>query len=233
MWLVLALALIAGDVIAGDATSQTGAKNLAPGFTQLPRAAKIVIMPVDVELFSLSAGGVAEPRADWTATALGHMKAAMTSKVNGSGLDATLMADADADEFAEQVALHAAVARSIALHHSVGGTWALPTKAGLLDWSFDDAMQPLERKSGARYGLFVYVRDSYASDERKAAMVAMAILGVVLMGGSQTGYASLIDLETGRVLWFNRLARSSGDLREPKAAAESIDALLAGFPGTQ
>ena len=35
-------------------------------------------MPVDVELFSLSAGGVAEPRADWTATALGHMNGAMT-----------------------------------------------------------------------------------------------------------------------------------------------------------
>jgi hypothetical protein len=226
--LVLALALVVGE-----ATAQSGAKNLAPGFTELPRAAKIVIMPVDVELFSLSAGGVAEPRADWTATALGHMKAAMTTKVNGSGLDAMLMADADADEFAEQVALHAAVARSIALHHSLGGAWALPTKAGLLDWSFDDAMQPLERKTGARYGLFVYVRDSYASDERKAAMVAMAILGVVLLGGTQTGYASLVDLETGQVLWFNRLARSSGDLREPKAAAESIDALLAGFPGTR
>ena len=61
-------------------------------------------------------------------------------------------------------------------------------------------------------------------------MVAMAILGVGLAGGSQTGYASLVDLETGRVLWYNRLARISGDLREGKAAAESIDALLMGFP---
>jgi hypothetical protein len=32
------------------------------------------------------------------------------------------------------------------------------------------------------------------------------------------------------VLWFNRLARASGDLREPAAAAESIDVLLGGFP---
>ena len=37
-------------------------------------------MPVDVELFSLSAGGVAEPRADWTAAALGHMKGAVTMR---------------------------------------------------------------------------------------------------------------------------------------------------------
>ena len=35
------------------------------------------------------------------------------------------------------------------------------------------------------------------------------------------------------VLWFNRLARASGDLREEKAASESLDALLFGFPGTR
>ncbi len=205
---VLALALTAGD-----AGAQAGAKNLAPGFTQLPSAAKIVILPVDVELFSLSMGGVPEPRADWTASALGHMKATMTKRVSASGLDATLMDDAAADEFAEQIGLHAAIAQSIALHHAIGGAWALPTKAGVLDWSFDDAMQPLQRKTGARYGLFVYVRDSYASNERKAAMVAMALLGVAMPGGSQVGYASLVDLESGRVLWFNRLARAKGDLR--------------------
>jgi hypothetical protein len=222
---VLALALIAGD-----AGAQAGASNLAPGFSELPKAAKIVIMPVDVELFSLSMGGVPEPRADWTETALGHMKATMTKRVSGSGLDATVLEDAAADEFAEQIGLHAAIAQSIALHHSIGGVWKLPTKAGLLDWSFDDAMKPLQLKTGARYALFVYVRDSYASSERKAAMVAMALLGVAVTGGSQVGYASLVDLETGRVLWFNRLARAKGDLREADAAAESIDALLAGFP---
>jgi hypothetical protein len=144
-----------------------------------------------------------------------------------------MMDEAGADEFAEQIGLHAAVARSIALHHGVGGAWTLPSKEGRLDWSFDDAMRPLQAKTGARYAVFIWVRDSYASAERKAAMVAMAILGVGLTGGSQVGYASLVDLETGRVLWFNRLARASGDLREEKAASESLDALLAGFPGSR
>ena len=233
----LALALGAGGA-AGQAPpasspAPAASKNLAPGFTQLSRAAKVAVMPVDVELFSLSAGGVAEPRADWTATALGHMGRAMAGKVNRSGLDAVMVDEATADEFAEQIGLHAAVARSIALHHGVGGMWALPSKGGLLDWSFDDAMRPLQAKIGARYAVFVWVRDSYASAERKAAMVAMAILGVGLTGGTQVGYASLVDLETGRVLWFNRLARASGDLREEKAAAESLDALFAGFPGAR
>jgi hypothetical protein len=94
-------------------------------------------------------------------------------------------------------------------------------------------MQPLQAKLGARYGLFVWIRDSYASAERKAAMVALALLGVGISGGIQVGYATLVDLETGQVLWFNRLARGSGDLREPASAAETIDSLIRGFPAVR
>ena len=158
------------------------------------------------------------------------MGAALGKQTGKLDLAENLLNKKAAGEFGKQIGLHAAVARSIALHHSVGGVWALPTKAGVLDWSFADAMQPLQQRVGARYGLFVWVRDSYASAERKAAMVALAILGVGLTGGSQVGYASLVDLDSGRVLWFNRLARSTGDLREAGAAAETIQALLSGFP---
>jgi len=188
---------------------------------------------VDVELFSLSAGGVAEPRADWTADAQQHMNDALRLFLTRSQLEVVALEDKDSDDFAEQVGLHAAVARSINLHHGQGGALALPSKGGRLDWSFDTAMQPLQRKTGARYGLFVWVRDSYASTERKIAMAAMALFGVVGGGGVQTGYASLVDLETGQVLWFNRLLRGSGDLREAGAAFESMNALMAGFPAAR
>ena len=42
-----------------------------------------------------------------------------------------------------------------------------------------------------------------------------------------------VDLETGRVLWFNLLSRNTGDLREPEKARETLNALLAGFPGAK
>lgn len=230
---ILGCALGMAFAATSAAAQAAGSKNLAPGFTEIAKDAKVVIMPVDVELFSLSAGGVAEPKADWTASAVQHMKAAMAHKTSSLGLNTSAMDELTADEFAEQVGLHAAVARSIALHHSFGDMWALPTKDGRLDWSFGDSMKPLQAKTGARYGLFVWVRDSYASAERKAAMIAMALLGVGLTGGSQVGYASLVDLETGRVQWFNRLARGIGDLRETASAAESIEALMAGFPAVR
>jgi len=208
-------------------------KNLAPGFSGPSAKDPVLLMPVDVELFSLSAGGIAEPKADWTAAAQQHMQAALAQKQATLKLATMQMSEADADPFAEQVSLHAAVASAIALHHGVGGVWQLPTKAGVLDWTFGDAMQPLREKTGARYALFVWVRDSYASAERKAAMVALALLGVGITGGIQVGYASLVDLESGRVVWFNRLARGFGDLREAATAKESIDALLSGLPSAQ
>ena len=208
-------------------------QNLAPGFSQLAKSSSVVVMPVDVELFSMSAGGVNEPRADWTAAAQGHMRGALASKADKLGIKTLHLEEREADEFGELLALHAAVARSIALHHSVGGGWSLPTKDGKLDWSFAEAMKPIQAKTGAQYGLFVWVRDSYASAERKLAMVGLALLGVGITGGAQVGYASLVDLSSGQVLWFNRLARGSGDLREAEPAAESIEALLSGFPKVQ
>jgi hypothetical protein len=109
----------------------------------------------------------------------------------------------------------------------------LPTKEGKLDWSMGEPVRLIKQMTGADYALFSWVRDSYASDERKAAMVAIAVLSLgraVATGGVQTGYASLVDLNTGQVMWFNRLSRASGDLREAEKAAETIDSLLDTFP---
>lgn len=213
-----------------DAQTAPANKNVAPGFAGLSTGDKVLLMPVDVELFSLSAGGVAEPKADWTSSAQGHMKTAIAARKTALKLSTVEGTESLADEHAEQVGLHAAVAQSIALHHGAGGIWALPTKGGQLEWSFGESMRPLASKTGARYGLFVWVRDSYASAERKAMMIGLALLGVGIGGGIQVGYASLVDLQTGQVVWFNRLLRGTGDLREAPSATESIEALLAGFP---
>lgn len=225
--LLPALALLASTPAYPDA------RNLAPGFSSLPKSAKVLIMPPDVELFSISGGGVVEPKADWTAAAHTHLHAALTGKTAELALRTQQLAEQDADELAEISALHAAVARSIAFHHMGIGSFALPTKNGKLDWSMGDAVKPVLDKSAADYALFIWLRDSYASSERKAAMIALALLGVGVAGGMQIGYASLVDLRTGQVVWFNRLARADGDLREAEPAAETVKALLDQFPNSK
>ncbi|RYY77544.1 MAG: hypothetical protein EOO24_44910 [Comamonadaceae bacterium] len=64
-------------------------------------------------------------------------------------------------------------------------------------------------------------------------MVAMALLGAVSLGGEQVGYASLVDRNTGRVVWHNAIARNWGDLREVEPANETVDEMLKGFPPLQ
>ncbi|MFZ6644081.1 hypothetical protein ACO0LO_00055 [Undibacterium sp. TJN25] len=205
-------------------------RNLAPGFETLPKGAKIVIMPTDIELFSLSAGGVAEPKADWTEAASRHFRAALIDKKQQLGLLTTELGKDDADELSDVNYLHAAVAQSIALHHFGPSNLHLPTKEDKLDWSLGEAVEGIKKKTGADYALFSWIRDSYTSSERAMAMFALALVGVGVQGGSQVGYASLVDLNTGRILWFNKLSRKSGDLRESEKAKETVGALLEKFP---
>jgi HAMP domain-containing protein len=223
-----ALAALLAFASAAPALAQS--KSLAPGFTTLASGTKVAIMPTDIELFSISAGGVLEPKADWTDAATKHFKTALIEKKRVLGLSAIELTESQADETEEINALHGAIARAIAMHHLGPGFLHLPTKDGKLDWSLGESTASIQRLTGADYALFSWVRDSYASDERKAAMVALALVGVGLGGGMQIGYASLVDLRSGRVLWFNRLMRQSGDLREPAKAAETLNALLSGFP---
>jgi hypothetical protein len=223
-----ALALI---MLACAGPAQAQSRNLAPGFASLPKGATVAIMPTDIELFSISAGGVFEPKADWTEAASKHFRDALMQKNRTLGLSAMELAQKDAEEVDEINSLHGAIARAIAMHHF--GNLKLPTKDGKLDWSMGESVQPIKKTTSADYALFSFVRDSYASDERKAAMVAIAILTLgraALTMGVQTGYASLVDLNTGRIVWFNQLMRGTGDLREPEKAAETIDALLREFP---
>lgn len=223
---VLTLALLGGSAVA---LAQAASRNLAPGFTALPQDAKVAIAPLDVELFELSAGGVLVPKADWTDAAGKHMGAALKNKVGALGVSTQFIDDKLADDHAEILHLYGAVARAISAHHM--GSLKLPTKEDRLDWSFGDAMRPLRAATGARYGLFIWMRDSYASAERKAMMIGLALLGVGVGGGVQVGYSSLVDLETGQVVWFNQAISGFGDLRDEKSAVASVDGLLTGFPG--
>ena len=223
-WLVALVAAAASPALA----QESGSRHLAPGFTSRPAASKLVVIPPDMELFSISAGGIVEPRADWTEAGQKNFAAALAAQRQRLGENTAELPQADAEELSDVAALHRAVADAISMHHQ--GGIKLPTKGGKLDWTLGEAVRPLKEKTGADYALFTWVRDSYASTERKAAMLAMALLGALSLGGEQVGYASLVDLNTGRVVWFNEIDRWWGDLREPASARETADALLKDFP---
>jgi hypothetical protein len=213
------------------------APRLAPGVESLPAHAKVVIEPIDIELYTLSGGGQREPRADWTLAAKRHIAAALHEWAALARLDVVEMDEKTADEHAELLQLQDTLVDALVVHHN--GAVRLPPKRGQLDWTFGASMQPLQQATGARYALYTYVRDSYASSERKATLGVVALVSAALSGGSsvallgmgeQAAYAMLVDLQTGQVVWFNELVRLHGDLRESAPAADSVKALLTEFP---
>ena len=211
----------------------TQSKNRAPGFEALPRGSTIVIMPTDIELFEISAGGVLEPKAEWTATAAKHFRDVLDTKRKLLDLNSAFLSEKDADDVAEINTLHAAVARAISMHHFGASSFYLPTKNEKLDWSLGESVQVIKQKTGANYAFFSWIRDSYASAGRVGSMIVLALLGVGVSGGVQVGYASLVDLNTGQVLWFNQLTRASGDLRSAEKAQETLESLLKDFPAVK
>ena len=96
----------------------------AEGFTRLPQGAVVALMPLDVELFSISAGGVLEPQAEWTARAHENLRQAFLARKSALDVDFRPVED-DGDPRIENLnRLHGAVGDAITLHRR--GNYALP-----------------------------------------------------------------------------------------------------------
>lgn len=205
--------------------------------SELRRAApqpKVVLMPLDVELTEMNLGGVLEPKPEWSSAAREFITEGVRAHKAKLGFHLQeysdrLVPSPEEQELVDQlVKLHAVVGEAISQNrrpmqrlHSLGEK---------PKWSLGEEVRVLRERTGADYALFIHVRDSYASDARKLAMIAGAALKIGLMGGVQSGIASLVDLRTGDIVWNNRLGRPAGDLRTREPATESVRMLLKDFP---
>jgi len=61
-------------------------------------------------------------------------------------------------------------------------------------------------------------------------MAAFTGIYIPVTTGSRTAFASLVDLHSGRVVWFNRVYSATGDLREAEPAADATEAMFEDFP---
>lgn len=195
-----------------------------------PAGSKILIVQPDVQLSMLTAGGLLEPRADWSQQARDNLAHEIAAAVDGRShtittLDPSTVMEGRAGQL---LRLQEAVDVSL-LSYGMGAM--LPTKKGSFDWTLGDGTKVLADTYGADYALFTYGRGSYSSGGRKAAWLVGAALGVSIPMGAQQTFASLVDLKTGRVVWFNMAVPPAGmDMRTPGGAAELSKALLKDVP---
>ena len=205
---------------------------------------KLLVLRPDVTVGSLTTGGMVEPRADWTDQARRSIVEALRTQQASRGANMTIVEHRNevpgvtAQELADVERLNFVVDQSIVIHKYLGDY--LPTKRGKgLDWTLGADAVKLGQKTGYDYALFLHAEDQVASGGR----VALGILGLAgcfigfcapnVGGQQQLDYASLVDLKTGEVVWFNVVAAGSqvpgikfGDLRSPQGAAQMVERLL-------
>ena len=152
------------------------------------------------------------------------------------------VAGAAPDSVADIERLNYVVDEAIVIHKYFGAY--LPTKSRKgLDYTLGQEAVDFGRKTGFDYMLFLHAEDSFASKGR----IALQVLGVAgcvigfcapnIGGGGQLAYASLVDLHTGEVVWFNVLMTGTqvaginlGDMRTPEGAAQMVERLLGRRP---
>jgi len=205
---------------------------------------RLLVLRPDVTVGALTTGGMVEPRAEWTEEARSNIIAALRAQQTSRGGKLTIVEHRNElpgvpeQELADVERLNFVVDESIVEHKYLGDY--LPTKRGRgLDWTLGQDAVRLGQQSGYDYALFLHAEDQVASKGR----IALGLVGLAgcivgfcapnIGGAEQLDYASLVDLKTGEVVWFNVVDAASqvpgikfGDLRTPQGAAQMVERLL-------
>lgn len=198
----------------------------------LPR--KVVVLPVDVEVVEVTAGGVEEEVPDWSKEASRGVFKALSAAIGKQGLKEnaapkfTVISAANVDEHLALYKLVVGTASQIDWKH----------KAKRFDYSLGPGLRELADKTGADVAFMVYGRDYTSTAGRKARAVAanIPIVGAFTGAAPTLGHSYIhvgaVDLKTGDLLWMNSNYREgSTNLRDPNDAAKMMDTIFKLYPG--
>jgi hypothetical protein len=197
---------------------------------------KIILFRPHLEIVSIGTSGVPAPDADWTKNARQFTQEAFAKSPAMKFAQVVPMPELtgqNAAYAADYQSLYRLVNDTVFIH---GFLLKLPTKRRadgkyVFDWTLGPGAKRLGDMGGGNYGLFVYSYDAYATSRRKMFQFFMqGPAGLLSSGGQHFSYASLVDLDTGKIVWFNFYANKKGDIRTREGAQERADKLLSTLP---
>lgn len=198
------------------------------------KPARILVFRPDVQVGSMGVGGMDEPNADWTAQARANLAEQLDANQRSGGNQVVFIPEQEGENarlVADYQQLFRAVAGAIA-EHKLSPFAKLPTKKDRFDWTLGPGARRLGELMGGDYALFLYSHDAYGTTARKVMQVLVAgLFSAGMRAGVHQGYAALVELSTGRVVWFNLDPASGGDPRDREGAAKRVRELLTDFPG--
>jgi len=238
MKIMHALAFAGALATASPAAAQEKAA-VKPGFVMpTDRPVKILVFRPEVKVGSQSAGGVVTPNAEWTSSARKLLAEALVAAKPGGATEVVFMPELEGENATllnEYRSLFKGVAVTVLQHRLFKGD-RLPTKITGFEYSLGPDVAKLGQLGGGDYGLFIVTNDAFGDSGRKALQVfgllmsAATGFGGMVSSGVHAGYAGLVDLKTGELVWLNADLKMGGDVREADGAAKRVAQLLEDFP---
>jgi hypothetical protein len=234
---VLAFGLVVATLASGCATSPAMQAYQAPhrAHPEVEQRARrirtIAVLPPDIRISSLSAGGVEEVREDWSATGRDNVIKALQAYFNGQPVALKVVAvDPEVrDTLTELRPLFRAVSLSV-LQHTYS-QHPFITKLDRFEYSVG-SVQRIAQKVNADAVLLSYGFDEISTGGRKALQAVGTVLPFVprVSSGATGLCAALVD-PAGTILWYNIETRTGGyDLREVQGASSFVKVTLENFP---
>lgn len=220
-----AVALVAMAALAGCAVTNTS--TFTGQYSPPPENSRVLVMTPNAELAILGAAGIPEPREDWSTAGRDNLAVNIEAFVQEQNHQPSALDP--------NTAMEGRVGQIIRLHDAVGISLIqramLPTQKDRFEWTLGEGTRELGEAHEADYALFIGANGTYASAGRVAMMIGLAAVGVGVPLGSQVAYASLVDLRTGNVIWFNTVLAAPGqDMRDPEGAQRLVEVLMKDAP---
>lgn len=228
---VLVLLLLAGCVTGPPSHRVHHSLADSPG-KSLPL--QVVLLPVEITVKEMSAGGVVEKDPAWSSRASAAVREALLGYAGGGArMELLTLPELTGDEEAavhEHLALYQVVGKS-AYFFTSGQIKGWEHKGRHFDYTLGDGLMFLRERTGAGLGLIVLGEDTATTTGRKAMAVLFASVGGAIPMGHAFLVAGLVDLETGDLLWLNvSTSQAWKDLRQPSDARAMVEELFRSYP---
>lgn len=198
-----------------------------------PFPAKLVLLPPQVTVKEISAGGIMDLVPEWTAKARTNIEEELHRLLNAK--QGVQMATPPKFTSEEQEKVDQYLASYMVVGQAAhwvarfgGGPWE--HKRDHFDYTLGEGLAFLREKTRADAAVMVIGEDYVSSSGRKAAMIVGALVGVGIPSGQATLSIGVVDLNNGDVLWMHHDQSGVKDLKDREAVKEMLSNIIAGLP---
>lgn len=201
--------------------------------SQYSQPQKVLLLPPQMFVAEMSAGGVIQKQDDWTKQANENLLAAAEAYARNNGRFATLRMPRLSPQEEEIVESHIGLYdRVAAAVHAYGSGKDTGWEQKKRDWDYalGEGLAFLSEKTGADSALIFVGADIISTGGRKAAFAIGLLVGVAVPLGQSFITAGLVDLKTGEIYWLSYDQSMSMDSREPGEVESLVKDFFETFP---